>query len=137
MDPVHPPSGLVEQHHRRGIAGEHHLEREALALAAGEVARIGRLAAGQAGARHARHAGVVHGVVVHEVVARVLEQQRHGARALDAPAGGLGQPLREPQHGALARAVAAHQHHALTGMKLEVDAAQDGGPVLDFEPEPL
>ena len=80
---------------------------------------------GQAGVGHARHAGVIHGVVVHEVVARVLEQQRHRARALDAPARRLGQPLREAQQRALARTVAAHQRHALARMKLEVDAAQD------------
>ena len=61
------------------------------------------LAAGQPGAGHARHAGVLDGVLVHQVVARVLEQQRHLARALDAPARGLRQPLREPQQRALAR----------------------------------
>ena len=128
VDAVHPARGLVEQHHRRGLARQHHLQREALALAAREVARIGGLASRQAGARHAGHAGVLDRVVVHQVVARVLEQQRHLARALDAAAGRLGEALREPEHGALAGAVAAHERDALAGMELEVDAAQDGGP---------
>ena len=36
------------------VAGQHHLEREPLALAAGEVARVGLLAALEPGGRHAR-----------------------------------------------------------------------------------
>ena len=69
-----------------GGAGEHHLEREPLALAAGEVARVGVLAAGEPGARTPPGARLVDGVLVDQVVARVLEQQRDLARALDAAA---------------------------------------------------
>ena len=68
--------------------------------------------------------GVLDGVLVDQVVARVLEQQRHLAGALDAPARGLDQALGQPQQRALAGAVAAHQRHALAGRSVEVEPAQ-------------
>ncbi len=136
MGAVHPAGGLVEQHRGTRVAGQHHLERETLALAAREVARVGGLAAGQAGGGHAGGPGVVHGVLVDQVVAGVLEQQRHLARPLHATAGGPHQPLGEAQQRALARAVSAHQRHALARRQRQVEPAQHGGPVLDLEPHP-
>ena len=80
-------------------------------------------------------AGVLDRVLVDQVVARVLEQQRDLAGALDAPARGLGQPLGQPQQRALAGAVAAHQRDPLAGPQLEVEPAQHARAVLDLEPD--
>ena len=105
--PVHAARRLVEADGHRRLAGrEHQLEREPLALAAGDVARM---AVGErAGPRH-----VVADAVVQEVVAGVLQQQRHAARARDLPARRLDQPGEQPQQGRLAGPVAAHQRDGL------------------------
>ena len=116
---VHSSRRLVEQHHGGGVARQHDLQRQALALAAGQVARVRLLAAGQPGRSHAGHARVLDGVAVHEVVARVLEQERDLAGPLDAPARGLGEPLGEPQERALAGAVAAHERDPLAGVEAQ------------------
>jgi len=67
----------------------------------------------QARGRQAAGLHLVGRVLVHQVVARVLQQQRDLAGALDAPARLLDKSLDQPQQRALARAVAAHQRHGL------------------------
>ena len=117
------------------VAGrEHHLERQPLALAAGQVARVGLAAAAEAGRDEPVRAGLLARVLVDQVVARVLEQQRDLARALDLAARRLGQSLQVAQQRRLARAVAAHQRNPLTGLEAEVDAAQDRRAVLGLDP---
>jgi hypothetical protein len=127
---VHATGGLVEADgDRRLPGGQHQLEREPLSLAAGEVARM---AVGQrAGVRH-----VVTDAVVQEVVAGVLQQQRHPPGPLDLPARRLDQPGQQPQQRRLPRAVAPHQRHRLPTPDPEVNATQNRRPVLDLKPRP-
>ena len=77
---VHAARGLVEADDGRRGAGQHHLERQPLALAAGEVARVGVAATREAGRRQRLLARLLARVLVDEVVARVLHQERHRRR---------------------------------------------------------
>ena len=114
---------------------QHHFEREALALAAGEVARIGLLATREAGGRHPGLAGVLDRMLVDQVVARVLQQQSHLAGALDPAPSRRNQALGQPQQRALARPVAAHQRDPLACGQVERDPTQHHGAVLDLVPD--
>ena len=76
-----------------GARRQHHLEREPLALASGEVARVVPLAACEAGSRHARRAGVLHRVLVDQVVARVLQQRATSPARSAVPRVGTARPL--------------------------------------------
>ncbi len=126
--PVHAARRLVEaDRDRRLAAAQHELEREPLALAAGDVARV---AVGQrAGARH-----VVADALVQEQVARVLQQQRDAPGPAHLAARRVDQPGEQAQQRRLAGAVAAHQRDRLAGCELEVDALQDRRPVGDLVP---
>src|SRR5215211_4804040 len=114
---------------------ERELEGQALALAAREVARVGLGAAGEAGALEPGRAGLVLRSLVHEVVTRILKQQRHLAAAADLPTRGVYQALGEAQQRALPCAVAPHERHALAGGHAQVDAAQHGRALLELEPD--
>src|SRR3954447_13409917 len=81
-------------------------------------------------------ADLVANVLMYEIVARVLHEQRDVAGALDPAAGRRDQPLRQPQQRALAGAVAAHQRNRLAGTQNEVEVAQHGRAVGDLVPEP-
>ena len=124
---IHPAGGLVEQQ-QFGVGVEHELQRRPLPLAAGDVARVarGELGAGDVGADR----------LVHQVIARVLGEQRRGAGA-DAPAGRLDQPGDRLQQRRLARTVAAHQRDRLAGVGVQRHALQDRGPVAQLDPHVL
>src|SRR5437764_38027 len=87
--------------------------------------RMTNEAACQPGARDRIGPRLVTDVLVDQVVAGVLEQQRHRATRLDPPAGGLGQSLQMAQQRALPRAVATHKRDALAGIHAQVDARED------------
>ena len=82
----------------------------------------------------ARAAGPRGDALVHEVVAGVLQQQRHPPAALDAAAGRLEQAGGVAQQRRLAGAVAAHQRDALAGLQAQRDAAQDRRAVAQLVP---
>ncbi len=85
---VHPACRLVQREHRRGLlAAEHDREREALALSAGEVARMARGEIRQPDKRERRRGRLGVDALVQEVIARVLQQQRDAARAAHAAPG--------------------------------------------------
>ena len=71
---------------RRRVAVGDDREREPLALAAGEVARMAVGERGEAGALERRRVELVADALVDEVVAGVLQQQRDATGALDPPA---------------------------------------------------
>src|SRR5262249_21916843 len=126
---VHAAGGLVEADHRTRPAGQHDLEREPLALAAGEVARVRIAAAAEPRAHESGLTRLLTRVLVDQVVARVLEQQRDLARGAHLATRRLEQSLRVLQQRALAGPVAPHQGYQLAGRDLEIDAAQDGRTV--------
>jgi hypothetical protein len=134
---VHAAGRLVEADDGRRDAAQHDLEREPLALAAGEVTRVGPIAAGQPGGGDASGAQLLLDALVDQVVAGVLEEEGDLAAALDLPPRRLDEALEVPEEGRLASAVAAHERHALARFELEVDAAEDCGAVLDLVPQTL
>ena len=131
---VHAAGGFVETGHGRRRAAEHDLKRQPLTLTAREVIRVRVPAFRQARRLQAIGIDLLVSSLVEQVVARVLHQQRDLTAALDATAGRVDEPARQPQERALAGAVAAHQRHPLTGLEPEVDPAQDRGPVSHLEP---
>ena len=73
-------------------------------------------------------------LLVHEVVARVLQQQRDPAGALDPPACRFQQTGGVTQERGLTCAVAAHQRDGLAGMQGQLDATQDRRTVAQLVP---
>ena len=111
---VHPARRLVEADAPPGGSPcEHDREREPLALAAGEVARVAVGERAEPGRGERLRRQLVADALVQRVVARVLEQQRDAARALHLPARGRRAARRRAQQRRLPRAVAAHQRDAL------------------------
>ena len=112
---VQAARGLVEADDRRARSpgAEHDREREALALAAGEVARVAVLGDVEAGGRARVGGRLVADALVQQVVAGVLEQQRDAPVGADLAARRLEQPGGVAQQRRLARAVAAHQRDPL------------------------
>ena len=110
---VHAAGRLVEADDGRRLALEHDRQREPLALAAGEVARMAVGEGAEAGGLERGGGQLLPHPLGDEVVARVLQQQRHAAAARDPAARGLAEAGGEPQQRRLARAVAAHQRDAL------------------------
>ena len=81
VQPVHAAGRLVEEDHRGRLAREHDLERQALALTSRQVARVRVRALAQAGRGHSVGADLAGDVLVHEIVGRVLQEQRDVTRA--------------------------------------------------------
>ena len=99
-----PAGRLVEADHRGRLAAQHDREREPLALAAGEVARVAVGEVREAGGLERVGGELVADALVQEVVAGVLQQQRHAAGPLDPAAGRLrSSPASTPQQRRLAR----------------------------------
>ncbi len=73
--------------------------------------------------------------LVQEVVAGVLQQQRHAPAPLDAPARRREQAGGVAQQRRLAGPVASHQHDTLAGTQRELDAAQDRRAVAQLVPD--
>ena len=134
---VHAARGLVQADDRGRLALQHDRERETLALAAGEVARVAVGECAEAGLRERGRGELLPHALGDEVVPRVLHQQRHPAAAADPAASGLAEAGGEPQQRRLARPVAAHQRHPLRRREREVDAAQHRGTARDLEPYAL
>ena len=131
-----PRVGSSRQHAPRRAAAEHDLERQPLALAAGEVARVRVAAAGQARRREP--------VLAQPPRARARGSgsrpgsgaaARRRPRASILPARRLGEPLQVAQQRRLAGAVATHQGNPLARREPQVDPAQDHRAVLDLDPE--
>ena len=121
---VHAARGLVQREHGRRVA-----ELRRAAPAPVTIASASRWRSPPERSRGLRSArprqpdrrerlrrGLLADALVDEVVAGVLQQQRHPAGALDAPARGLQQPGGVAQQRRLAGAVAAHQRDALAGL---------------------
>ena len=134
---VHAARRLVEQDGGRRLALQHDRQREPLALAAGEVARVAVGERAEAGRLERRGRKLLPHALGDQVVAGVLEQERDPPGADDAAARRLGEPGREPQQRRLARPVAAHQRHALARRQRHVHPAQHRGPARDLVPDPL
>ena len=119
------------------LALQHDRQREPLALAAGEVARVAVGERAEPGRLERRGRKLLPHALGDQVVAGVLEQQRDPPGAHDAPARRLGEPGREPQQRRLARPVAPHQRHALPRRQRHVHPAQHRGAARDLVPDPL
>ena len=144
---------LVE-HEQVGLGDEHGREREPLALAAREVARMPRLVAGEpdvgeraprARARSRAERDLLVAALADEVAARILEEDTRAAAPLDASAlrrkqaGGelrerrlaasrSGRSARRPRRDA-ARATRSVEHRPVVGERDLVDAATTSPPV--------
>ncbi len=136
---VHAARGLVQREHGRrlALAAGDDREREALALAAGEVLRVALGHRRQPDGRERRGGRLFGDALVDQVVAGVLQQQRDASGALDAAARRLHQPGGVAQERRLAGAVAAHQRDALAGGDAQVDAAEDRRAVAQLVPDAL
>ena len=108
--------------------GHHDRQREPLALAAGEVARValGRPLEARRGQRRAPAVArqLLVDPLADEQVGRALRQQRAAGRASIRAADRLEQARPRRAAGALAGAVAAHQRDPLAGLDREVEPAQ-------------
>ena len=111
------------------------LEREPLALAAGQVARVAVGERGEAGGLERFGGQLVADALGEQVVAGVLQQQRDAAAALDPAARRLRQPGGEPQQRRLAGAVAAHQRDRSPGASARSTPRSTAGPSRDLEPD--
>jgi hypothetical protein len=134
---VHPARGLVQGEHsgRIALAG-HDRQGQALALAAGQVARIALGEPVQARVAERPRGQLLADALAQEVVVGVLQQQRHPPGALHAPARRGQQAGRMAQQGGLARAVASHQRDRLPSLDDQVHAAQDRRAARDLKPKP-
>ena len=124
---VHPARRLVEQQ-QFGVGVEHELQRRALTLAAGHVARVTLRELG------VRHVGTDR--LVHQVVAGMLREQRRAAGA-DAPARRVDEPGDRLQQRRLAGPVAPHQRDRLARVCVEGHALQDRRPFAQLDPHVL
>ena len=113
----------------------HDRERQALALAAREIARVAVGERAEAGGLERGGAELAADAVGEEVVVGVLQQQRDATGCVDAAAGGREQAVGVAQERRLAGAVAAHQRDALTRREREVDAPQDRAPAGALVPD--
>ncbi len=145
--PVHPSRRLVEadesgESPTPRAAGHHQSQRQALALAAGQIARIGlrrppephrgkRLATGLAGQ-------LVRDPLANQQVARALGEKRAAARRRDPPPSRVDQSGGRPQERGLAGTVTAHQRNPFAAGDREVDPPQDvacPAAVVELHPE--
>ena len=104
------------------------------ALGAGPGFAVGAL--GEACGVEHRGRRVVADAVAQEVVAGVLQEQRHRSRQLHAPARGREEALGHAQERRLPRAVASHQRDALSGCHDQVDRAQGRRAAGELLPDP-
>src|SRR3989441_7311355 len=131
---VHPARRLVEGE-QVGLGHEHRREREPLALAGGEVARVPVLepvqADGGAGAPRPLEVGAERDLLVdtlaHQVAAGILREVGSAPGALDAALRRLEQAGGELGEGRLPRAVRPNQDHYLAAPQLEIGRAHTAG----------
>ena len=133
---IHPARGLVQrQHGRRVSVARDDRQRETLTLAAGQIARVALGHTRQPDRLQGIRGGLLDDVLVHEVVARVLQQQRDSPGPLDLAARRRKQPGGVTQERRLARAVATHQRDGVARMQRQLQPAQDRGTVAQLVPD--
>ena len=133
---VHAARWLVQRDHGGSltIAGDYR-QSQALAFPSGQVSRVALGDVLQAGPLQRALRKLVADVLVQEVVAGVLQEQRDPAAALDLAASLLQEAGGVTQQGGLASPVAPHQCDAFTRFQDEVDAAQDRRAVAKLVPD--
>ena len=134
---IHATGRLVQaERRRRRVAGADDRQRQALTLATAQIPRVAPGQRREPGLRQRPLPQLVGDPLRQEVVARILEQERHPAAAVDGSPGRLQQALRVAQERRLPRPVAAHQGDRLAGRDLELDPPQDRRPVAQLVPDP-
>ena len=121
---VHAPRGLIECEHARRARRRRGQSRGPGAGAARPRGPAGcvRRAPPAPPCSSASARGLLLDALVQEVVAGVLQQQRHPARIVTVPRVGSSSPGGVAQQRRLAGSVAAHQHDGLPGPDAQVDA---------------